>query len=263
MVADGTATGLTRVAEDPAASVTVRGEGTPLLLLHGWGASAELFAPLFDRLQPGRTLIAPDLPGFGATPPPPVPWSAHEYAAWTLALLDRLGVAQCDVIGHSNGGRIAIVLAAEHAERLRRVVLTSSAGIRAPQGWRDRLGVRAYKALRRAERAPLLPAVAREAARRRADRRGSDDFRAAGGTMRATLVRLVTEDLRPLLPRVSVPTLLIWGDRDTETPLRDAEEMERLIPDAGVAVFEGAGHFAYLEQPERFRRVVDAFFGTA
>lgn len=248
-------------AEDPAAQVTVRGDGAPLLLLHGWGATAELFAPLFDRLQPGRTLIAPDLPGFGGTPPPPQAWSAHEYAAWTVALLDRLGVQRCDVIGHSNGGRVAIVLAVEHAARVRRMVLTSSAGIVPRRGFRQRAAVRVYKALRRAGSSRLLPESARAAARRRADRRGSEDYRAASGAMRATLVRLVNEDLRTLMPRVTAPTLLVWGDRDAETPLRDAREMERLIPDSGVAVFEGAGHFAYLEQAARFGRVVDVFLG--
>lgn len=245
-------------AEDPAASVTVRGEGAPLLLLHGWGASAELFAPLLDALQPGRRLIVPDLPGFGATPPPPVAWSAREYAAWTLALLDRLGVERVDVIGHSNGGRIAIVLAAERPERVRRVVLTSSAGVPSRHGFRDRLAVRTYKALRGVERSSLAPASLRTAAKRRADRRGSDDYRAASGTMRATLVRLVNEDLRPLLPRIGAPTLLVWGDRDTETPLSDAREMERLIPDSGLVVFEGGGHFAYLDQAARFCLVVDS-----
>ena len=65
--------------------------GRPLLLLHGWGVSSELFAPILDGLQPGRTLIVPDLPGFGATPEPDAPWSVHDYAAWCVALLDRLG----------------------------------------------------------------------------------------------------------------------------------------------------------------------------
>jgi pimeloyl-ACP methyl ester carboxylesterase len=77
--------------------------------------------------------------------------------------------------------------------------------------------------------------------------------------MRATLVRLVNEDLRPLMPHIAAPTLLVWGDRDAETPVADAREMERLIPDSGVAVFEHAGHYAYLEQAERFCRVVDVF----
>ena len=245
--------------EQPAADVEVRGDGAPLLLLHGWGTSRELFVPLLDALAPGRRLIVPDLPGFGGTPPPPDAWSAHEYADWTLALLDRLEVARCDVIGHSNGGRIAIVLGSRHPERVGRIVLAASAGVRPRRGLRDRVRVRAYKALRRVERTRALPAPLRDAARARADRRGSPDYRAASGVMRGTLVRLVNEDLTPLLRNIAVPTLLVWGDRDTETPLADARVMERLIPDAGLVVFEGATHYAYLEQAARFCRIVDVF----
>ncbi len=245
--------------ESPRAAVEVRGSGRPLLLLHGWGVSSELFTPILERLQPGRQLIVPDLPGFGATPEPDAPWSVHEYANWCIALLDRLGVEACDLIGHSNGGRIGIVLATKHPERVGRMVLTGSAGIRARRTLRDSARVRAYKALRAIERSPAVPARLRRTAKRRADRRGSADYRAASGTMRGTLVRIVNEDLRPLLPRLRVPVLLIWGDHDTEAPVEDGRIMERLIPDAGLVVFEGAGHYAYLEQADRFCRIVDVF----
>ncbi len=248
-----------RVSEVPAAQVRVRGAGLPLLLLHGWGVSGELFVPILDALQPGRELIVPDVPGFGGTPEPDVPWSAHEYAAWCFALLQRLGIERCDVIGHSNGGRIGIVMAASHPERIRRLVLTGSAGIRPRRTVRDTVRVRSYKALRAVERTGALPGALRRGAGRRADMRGSVDYRAASGTMRGTLVRLVNEDLRSLLPEVRVPTLLIWGEQDTETPLADGRLMERLIPDAGLVVFEGAGHYAYLEQPVRFCTIVDVF----
>jgi pimeloyl-ACP methyl ester carboxylesterase len=77
--------------------------------------------------------------------------------------------------------------------------------------------------------------------------------------MRGTLVRIVNEDLRALLPELHLPVLLIWGEHDAEAPLEDGRLMERLIPDAGLVVFEGAGHFAYLEQPARFCRIVDVF----
>ena len=77
--------------------------------------------------------------------------------------------------------------------------------------------------------------------------------------MRGTLVRIVNEDLRSLLPHLDLPVLLIWGDQDTETPIADGRLMERLIPDAGLVVFEGAGHYAYLEQAARFCRIVDVF----
>ncbi len=247
------------VSEVPPARVEVRGAGRPLLLLHGWGVSGELFVPVLDCLQPGRSLIVPDLPGFGSTPEPDAPWSVHEYAAWCFALLERLGIEQCDLVGHSNGGRIGIVMAASHPQRIRRMVLTGSAGIRPRRTVRDAARVRSYKALRAVERSAALPGALRRGAGRRADMRGSVDYRAASGTMRGTLVRLVNEDLRSLLPELRLPTLLIWGEQDTETPLADGRLMERLIPDAGLVVFEGAGHYAYLEQPGRFCRIVDVF----
>jgi pimeloyl-ACP methyl ester carboxylesterase len=245
--------------EVPRAHVAVRGSGRPLLLLHGWGVSSELFAPILDGLQGGRQLIVPDLPGFGVTPEPNAPWSVHEYADWCVALLDRLGVETCDLIGHSNGGRIGIVIAAEHPRRIDRMVLAGSAGIRPRQTARGAARVRTYKALRAMERSAALPAALRRTAGRRADLRGSTDYRAVSGTMRGTLVRIVNEDLRVLLPDLRIPVLLIWGDQDTETPIDDGHLMEQLIPDAGLVVFEGAGHFAYLEQPDRFCRIVEVF----
>jgi pimeloyl-ACP methyl ester carboxylesterase len=245
--------------ENPRAALEVRGSGRPLLLLHGWGVSSELFAPILDALQAESRLIVPDLPGFGATAEPDAPWSVHDYAAWCIALLDRLGVDSCDLIGHSNGGRIGIVIAATFPGRVRRMVLTGSAGIRPKTTWRATARVRWYKALRSVERSALAPAGLRRAAGRNADRRGSSDYRAASGVMRGTLVRIVNEDLRSLLPGVRLPVLLIWGDRDTETPLEDGRLMEQLIPDAGLVVFEGAGHYAYLEQPDRFCRIVEVF----
>jgi pimeloyl-ACP methyl ester carboxylesterase len=245
--------------EAPRANVTLRGGGPPLLLLHGWGTSSELFEPILAGLESGRQLIVPDLPGFGATPAPDVAWSVHEYADWCMALLDRLGVERFDLIGHSNGGRIGIVLAAEHPGRVSRMVLTASAGIRPRRTLRDAARVRTYKALRALERASVAPGALRRSAGRRADQRGSADYRAVSGAMRGTLVRLVNEDLRALLPGLQIPVLLIWGDQDTETPIADGRLMERLIPDAGLVVFEGAGHYAYLEQPGRFCRIVEVF----
>jgi pimeloyl-ACP methyl ester carboxylesterase len=245
--------------EVPPAALADRGSGHPLLLLHGWGVSSELFTPILDALQDGHRLIVPDLPGFGATAEPESPWSVHEYAAWCIALLDRLGVETCDLVGHSNGGRIGIVMAATYPGRVRRMVLAGSAGIRPRRTLGGVMRVRSYKVLRTVERSALLPSSLRRAAGRNADRRGSADYRAVSGVMRGTLVRIVNEDLRTLLPHLHLPVLLIWGDQDTETPLDDGSLMERLIPDAGLVIFEGAGHYAYLEQPGRFCRIVELF----
>jgi pimeloyl-ACP methyl ester carboxylesterase len=216
--------------------------------------------PIAERLTKYRVIV-PDLPGFGGTAPPPRAWGVDEYSAWLIALLDRLGVASAHVIGHSNGGRIAITLAATRPERVDKLVLTDSAGIRPRHGVRYHWRVRTFKLLRLAARSRLLPAALRHAADTRADRRGSADYRAASGTVRGSMVRLVNADLRAQLPRLRAPTLLIWGDRDRETPPGDARTMERLIPDAGLVMLEEAGHFAYAEQPDRFCRIVDVFLG--
>ena len=89
-------------AEEPAAAVIDQGTGPPLLLLHGWGATKELMAPVAQRLH-GYRIVVPDLPGFGATPPPPEGWGVDDYAAWVIALLDRLGIERTHIVGHSNG----------------------------------------------------------------------------------------------------------------------------------------------------------------
>mgnify|MGYP005765608411 FL=1 len=77
--------------------------------------------------------------------------------------------------------------------------------------------------------------------------------------MRQCLVRVVNEDLTHLLPSIKVPTLLVWGENDTDTPLSDAHLMEKLIPGAGLVTLKNAGHYAFLEQQYTFNRVVCSF----
>lgn len=90
-------------------------------------------------------------------------------------------------------------------------------------------------------------------------KRGSSDYNNATPLMRATLVKVVNEDLEPLIHLVQCPTLLIWGDLDTATPIADAKRMEELITDAGLVVCEGAGHFSFAEQPAKVNGALRAF----
>ena len=255
-----TATPGAQPALTPAPHLERQGAGPPVLLLHGWGASSQLFQAAIANLRGEFDVLAPDLPGFGATLPPAEPWGVQEYAAWVVALLDTLGIERAHVVGHSNGGRIAIRLAHCWPQRVEKVVLTDSAGIRPPRTWRYHLRVRAFKLLRWAGQSAAMPAPLRAWATARAAASGSTDYQQASGVMRATLVRLVNADLRADLPHIHSPTLLIWGERDQDTPLADGQLMERTIPDAGLVVFAGAGHFAYLEQSPRFCHIVKTFF---
>ena len=239
-------------------------DAPPVVVLHGWGASIAAVASIQASLGGTHRTIALDLPGFGASDPPPVPWGAEEYATHLRAFLKQLGIARASFIGHSHGGRVAIVLAATYPALVDRLVLVDSAGIRPKRTAGYYARVYSYKASRRLLALPVLAGPLGAPLRRQFETRaGSDDYRQAG-SMRGTLVRVVNEDWRRLLPKIKAPTLLIWGELDDATPVSDGRLMERLIPDAGLVVFAGAGHFAYAEDVDRFARVVGHFLqGTA
>lgn len=234
----------------------VRGEGPPVLVLHGWGASIEAVHPLVTGLSPVATVYAPDLPGFGQSELPPKPWGVEDYQAFVAAFMDALEIRCPAIVGHSNGGRIAIRLASTEPARASRLVLVDSAGIRPKRTlrWYRRVGM--AKVGKYAARFLGAPGERLRAAL--VGRAGSADYLAAGA-MRPTLVKLVNADLRPFMPGIEAPTLLVWGSEDTDTPLSAAREMERLIPDAGLVVLDGAGHYSYLDQPARFARIVSHF----
>ncbi|HEY3775887.1 MAG TPA: alpha/beta hydrolase [Solirubrobacteraceae bacterium] len=235
------------------------GSGPEVLVLHGWGASIEAVGSIVTALEPSCSVHAVDLPGFGDSGLPPGPWGVEDYSEWTCALLAALGLEQVSIVAHSHGGRIAIHLAAHHPKLVDKLVLVDAAGIRAP---------RTFRWYRRVAMAKLAKHVlnrfggpGRALSGRLVGRTASGDYSATAEALRPTFNRLVGVDLTSLLPRVRASTLLIWGENDEDTPLRDGETMQRLIPDAGLVVFEGAGHFAYADQPQRFARIARHFLG--
>lgn len=234
----------------------VRGEGPPVLVLHGWGAHIEAVYPIVTGLSSVATVYTLDLPGFGESELPPKPWGVEEYQAFVAAFMDELQIERPAIIGHSNGGRIAIRMAATEPSRPSRLVLVDSAGIRPRRTlrWYRRVGM--AKVGKYAAR--FLGSPGERLRARLVGRAGSADYLAAG-PMQPTLVKLVNADLRPFMPQIKVPTLLVWGSEDSDTPLSAAREMEHLIPDAGLVLLEGAGHYSYLDQPARFARIVSHF----
>jgi pimeloyl-ACP methyl ester carboxylesterase len=237
------------------------GEGPEVLVLHGWGASIEAVAPIVAGLRDVCAVHVPDLPGFGQTGMPPEPWGVADYANWTRTLIAALGLTRMSIVGHSHGGRVAIHLAAHHPELVARLVLIDAAGIRAPRT------LRWYRRVAMAKLAKhvlgRLGPAGRALAGRLVGRAASADYAASDPALRATFVKLVNTDLTALLPEIRASTLLVWGAEDEDTPVSDGEAMARLIPDAGLVVFEGAGHFAYAEQPQRLGLVLRHFLAGA
>ena len=205
------------------------GDAPRVLALHGWGRTRADWGPVLQ----GLAALAVDLPGFGASPPPPEPWGSRQYADLLAPLLADGGWT---VLGHSFGGRVAVQLAAGWPAAVDRLVLTGVPLLRRTAGAKPPL------AFRLAKRLHALGLVSDERMEQERRKRGSSDYRAATGVMRDTLVRLVNEDYRDLLPGIEVPVELVWGAGDTAAPLDLAREAADLFPKATLTVSETSGH---------------------
>lgn len=234
------------------------GDGTPVVVLHGWGGRIESMAPVSACLAPAFRVIAFDLPGFGESPVPNGTWGTPDYAEYVRDVLAGEGIERAHFVGHSFGAKTSLYLAATRPELVAKLVVVGSPGLRTPPS----LAVRGKRLMSRGARlAGLLGAPGRAVRDAVYSSIASQDYREAG-PLRPILVTVVNEDLSALLSRVSSPCLLVWGTKDDAVPLAHARRMKDIIPDAGLVEFEGAGHFAYLDEPERFCRIVRHFFGA-
>jgi pimeloyl-ACP methyl ester carboxylesterase len=237
------------------------GSGKPVLLLHGWGADSGSLRPIFDALKKsaGIHVYALDFPGFGLSDVPNGGWEVSDFVSVVLDFMNQLQLEKIDIVAHSFGGRVSIKLAVEHPERIERLVLVGSAGIRP----RLPVSVRIWAPIARTLGALTrrLPSSLSGTLRERVLLRMGLAEYARTGVRRETYKKVVNEDLRRYLPAVKCPTLLIWGDLDTETPLRDGQMMASLIPHAHLEVLQGTGHWCFLEDFTAFYAALTPFIG--
>jgi len=229
-----------------------------VIVMHGWGCKASTVDILARAAADESTTVYNlDLPGFGDSAEPSTVWGVGEYTTLIESFVQQLNIKRPVLIGHSFGGRIAIMYGAHNETD--RIILVDAAGIKPRRPLRYYIKVYSFKTAKR-----LLPLLA---GRKRANdiinrwrgKAGSADYAAASPQMRAIMSKVVNKDLTPLLPLIKAPVLLIWGERDTATPIADAKKMERLIPDAGLVSYPEAGHYSFLDRPAQTMAVVASF----
>lgn len=233
----------------------VEGQGRTVLFLHGWGVDKATFAPVIERMSKTCRCIAFDFPGFGQTPEPDRPWTSAEFAAFTRQFIEKLALERPVLVGHSNGGRTAIRLLGDGYDNVSKLVLLGAAGLKPKRSLGHHLRNAVFKCGKAVLKLPFLRGLQAKLS----DRFGSEDYKKASPLLKRTLVNLLSEDLRPLLQNVKVPTLLVWGENDTAVPLSDAKIMEKEIKNAGLVCYPGCGHYAFLQNLPNFCNTLDYF----
>lgn len=221
-----------------------------LYILHGWAYTTEKWKPLCNQLkQQGYVVKLLKIPGL--TAPLPAVWHLADYVNW---LAEQISDKQPIVLlGHSNGGRIAISFAALHPEKVSHLILIDSAGIyhqEAPL----RLKRFAFKTTAKIGRKIIKSAFIRKVLYKLA--REHDYEQAEGLVMRQTMTNLLVTDLRAKMPSISVPTLIIWGEQDKTTPLTDGKIIHRLIPHSQLHIIPQARHSPQFTHPEEVVEII-------
>jgi dienelactone hydrolase len=231
-----------------------------VVMLHGFGASLHTWDDWAALLESDVRIIRIDLPGFGLTGPDPTgDYTDARSIAVLLALLDRLGVQRATFIGNSMGGRIAWAFAAAHPDRVAKLVLVSPDGFVShgveygkPQAVPALMQVLPYTLPRSMLRANLAVAYADQGRLTDATVQRTYDMMVAPGVRSAIVARmrqLVLPDPVPLLRRLAMPTLLLWGDKDGMIPVSNAQDYLAALPNASLVVVPGIGHVPQEEAP--------------
>jgi pimeloyl-ACP methyl ester carboxylesterase len=237
-----------------ASAAAEAGTAQNLVFLHGWGADINVFSSLMKYYAQRFKVTAIDFPAFGKSSAPLLAFTIFDYYDIITAVLDALSINEASFICHSFGGRVGILLGAKNPELVKKLILVDAAGVRPKRKLGYYFKIYRYKFKKTLIKLGLLNKKALE-------KDGSADYRGLSAVMKQTFVNVVNEDLTPFLKDIAAPTLLIYGENDKDTPPYMAKIMKERIPDGGLILLSGAGHFSFLDKPNEFKIITDKFLG--
>ncbi len=214
--------------------------------MHGYLSSKEAFSAQISYFSRFFRVTAFDFIGFGKSKRLTDAYSVGDYAAWTRAVLALLDVKNPHVIAHSFGCRVAVKMASENPAVFDKIILTGPAGIIANRGFSYKVKIKAYRLIKK-----IFPQYAER-------KFGSEEYRSLSPLMRESYKKIVNEDLRECAKKIPNPTLLIEGEGDKTTPLKEAEIYLQSLQNGRLKIIKG-GHFAFVEQPAVFNLMVEEF----
>lgn len=220
-----------------------RGSKSVVVFLHGWGRSGEDFKP-FENLFENKSLLILDFPPFGESEFDPSKWSIFSYANMVISLCESLEISSCDFIGHSFGGRIAIIIAALKCSLVHSCILVDSAGLKPKRTIKYRYKVFKHKICKKFGKV---------------SNSGSRDYQALSPEMKELFKNIVNTHLDEFCHLIKAKTLIIWGKDDKETPFYMAKRLNKKIENSRLEILENSGHFSFLEKRLEFFCLVNDF----
>jgi pimeloyl-ACP methyl ester carboxylesterase len=229
----------------------VFGEGKPFLILHGWGSNSDRWVPVAEKIsERGFKVIVPDLPGFGKSDALLMPWNTNKYIDWIERFVKELGVpsgsSEFYLLGHSFGGALAAKITIKHAQEVGKLFLVAAACVR-EKTTKKNFSAKISKVIKLFYFLPYY-GLFRKAVYKFIIRKS--DYVYVQGIMKETYLNVVAEDLTFQLPFIKVPTVIIWGDKDNDTPIEDGRLINEKIKNSKLIVIPGAGHRLAKENPE-------------
>lgn len=230
-----------------------------LLILPGWGGNADTWRPFTDRAKQVYDTICLNLPCFGDEPCPKEVWGVEEYAAYVEEQMVKHALEKPLLIGHSFGGQIAVRLAADHPDKFSGLVLIGAAAIRPRRPIRRLFFYLIAKTGKALFRLPMVEKKSAFARRLLYRMTGSHDYESAWGMKREIFRRIIRQDLRASLSQIQLPTLILWGKKDTFVPVRYARKIARTIPGAELEILPLGRHGLHLQDPDHLFQLIRAF----
>lgn len=219
----------------------ILGEGKPLLILHGWGSKSDRWQTTAKLLSGrGFQVIIPDLPGFGQSDDPNGIWDFDNYSNFVNDFINSLELRKLSLLGHSFGGSIAIKYTTEHPEKIDKLYLVGAAAIR-EKSLKKKIVYIIAKTFGFLSFVPFLKKIFYRIIK--------TDYPHAQGIMRKVYLKVINKDLSSLLDNVSIPTVIIWGEKDPVTPLRHAYLINSKIKDSKLEIVPKIGHNLHSECP--------------
>ena len=229
-----------------------------IVILPGWGDTRNTFTYMIDFLKPFYTVYIIDYPGFGNSNFPPTHLTIYDYADLIREFIYENDLQNAYLLGHSFGGRLIIILSGYYNNIYDKIVLIDSAGIKPKKSIGAFLRQKLYKFLKRLNK--FLPKNKRtKYLNKLLNIFGSTDYKNLNPYMRKTFSNIVNEDLTPYLKNIKNEVLLLWGNKDIDTPLKDAYKMNKTIKESSLIVLPGT-HYIYLENAYLINNILYEYF---